>query len=94
MDQVVGMTPLRPIAAGSVVRPEIISRPNDVSRGDLIEIEVLSGAARVVLTARAESGGRNGETIAVRNLESNRVFSAQVAGKGRAVVLTDFMKAE
>ena len=94
MDQVVGMTPVLPIAAGSVLRPELISRPNDVGRGDLVEIEVRSGAARLVLTARAESGGRNGETIAVRNLESNKVFSAQVAGKGKAIVLTEFMKAE
>jgi flagella basal body P-ring formation protein FlgA len=46
------------------------------------------------LTARAESSGRGGETIAVRNLESNKVFNAQVAGKGKAIVLTDFMKAE
>jgi flagella basal body P-ring formation protein FlgA len=94
MDQLVGMMPLRPIAAGSVMRPEMISYPNDVNRGDLIEIEVRSGAARLVLTARAESGGRDGETIPVRNLESNKVFSAQVAGKGRAVVLADSVKSE
>lgn len=94
IDQVVGMTPLRSIAAGSVIRPDLISRPNDVSRGDLVEVEVHSGAARLVLTARAESGGRDGETISVRNLESNKLFSAQVAGKGRAIVETDFMKAQ
>jgi flagella basal body P-ring formation protein FlgA len=94
MDQTVGMTPLRTIAAGSVLRPELIARPNDVSRGDLVEVEVRSGAARLVLTARAESSGRGGETITVRNLESNKLFSAQVAGKGKAIVLTDFMKAE
>jgi len=94
MDQIVGMMPLRPIAAGSVIRPDLISPPNDVSRGDLVEIEVRSGAARLVLAARAESGGRNGETIAVRNLESNKIFSAQIAGKGKAIVLTEFVKAE
>jgi flagella basal body P-ring formation protein FlgA len=54
----------------------------------------VSGAARLILTARAESGGHGGETISVRNLESNKVFSAQVAGKGKAIILTDFMKAE
>jgi len=94
INQVAGMSPRRPIVAGSVIRPELIASPNEVSRGDLIEVEVRSGAARLVLTARAESGGRGGETIAVRNLESNKVFSAQVAGKGKAIVLTDFAKAE
>lgn len=94
VDQVVGMTVVRPIAAGSILHAEMISRPNDISRGDLVEIEVVSGAARLLLTARAESGGHGGEAILVRNLESNRVFSAQITGKGKAIVSTDFRKAE
>ncbi len=94
MDEAVGKTPIRPIAVGAVLRSELICRPNEINRGDLIEIEVRSGAARLVLAARAESGGHSGETIAVRNLESNKTFSAQVAGKGKAIVLTDFVKAE
>jgi len=94
MEQFVGMVPLRPIAAGAALLPTLVSPRNDVNRGDLVEIEVRSGAARLVLTARAESGGRDGETIMVRNLGSNRVFAAQVAGKDKAIVLTDALKAE
>ncbi len=94
IDQVAGMTPLRPIPAGSVLRPDLLSIPNDVSRGDLIEIEVRSGAARLLLTARAESGGHGGDTISVRNLESNKIFAAQVAGKGKAVVRADSVRDE
>ena len=93
-DQLVGMIPLRPIAAGTAVTLDLVALPNDINRGDLIEIEVRSGAARLVLTARAESGGRDGDSISVRNLESNKIFTAQIAGKGRAVVITDSLKAE
>ena len=94
IDSVVGMAPVRPIAAGTVLRADLLTRPNEITRGEMIEIEVRSGAARLVLTARAESGGRAGDTIAVRNLESNKVFTAQVAGKGRAVIVTDLVRAE
>jgi len=94
IDAVVGMAPARPIAAGTVLRADLLTPPNVISRGEMIEIEVRSGAARLVLTARAESAGRDGDIIAVRNLESNKVFTAQVAGKGKAVIVTDFVRAE
>ena len=90
----VGMVPIRPIAAGAVVTSELLALPNEVNRGDLLEIEVRSGAARLVLTARAESGGREGDTITVRNPESNKAFAAKVVGKGKALVVADSTKAE
>ena len=55
--QFTGMLPVRTIPAGAVLSPELVSRPNDINRGDLIEIEVRAGAARLALTARAESAG-------------------------------------
>ena len=50
------------------------------------KVEVRSGAAHLALTARALSGGRVGETIPVRNPESNRTFQARVTGKGTVLV--------
>jgi flagella basal body P-ring formation protein FlgA len=81
-----GMVPLRAIAAGAEVRPEWLTGANDVNRGDLVFVEVHSGAARLALTARALSGGRAGDTISVRNPESNKIFQARVTGKGTAIV--------
>jgi flagella basal body P-ring formation protein FlgA len=86
LDDVAGMAPLRLIAAGSEVRPEWLTGANDVNRGDLVQVEVRSGAARLALTARALSGGRSGETISVRNPDSNKIFQARVTGKGTAIV--------
>jgi flagella basal body P-ring formation protein FlgA len=84
--QIAGMTPIHSIAAGSELRPELLAPPNDVNRGDAVHIEVRSGAARLLLTARAVTGGRSGDTISVRNPESNKTFQARVTGKGAAIV--------
>jgi flagella basal body P-ring formation protein FlgA len=88
-DSVIGLAPLRPIAAGAEVRMSLVGPLNDVNRGDLIDIEVRSGAARLALIGKAESGGRSGDLIAVRNPSSNRIFQARINGKARAIVLAD-----
>jgi len=86
LDQVVGLTPIRSIAAGAEVRPENLARPNDVNKGDMVRVEVRIGAARLALNGRAESTGRVGDFIAVLNPESSRTFQARVAGKDSVVV--------
>jgi flagella basal body P-ring formation protein FlgA len=87
--QLVGLVPRRPISAGSPVRASLVAPPNDVNRGDLIEVEVESGAARLVLTARAETGGRSGDVILVQNPSSHRTFQARISGREHAVVRAD-----
>lgn len=86
LDEVVGMLPIRNIASGTEVRPEILVRPNDVNKGDLVHVEVHIGAARLALNGRAEATGRVGDFIAVLNPESSRTFQARVAGKDSVVV--------
>lgn len=90
--QFTGMSPIHFISAGSELRPELLAAPNDVNRGEAVHIEVRSGAALLVLTARAVTGGRSGDTISVRNPESNKTFQARVTGKGTATVDTGFPK--
>lgn len=84
--QVAGMTPVRSLPAGSELRADLLAPPNDINRGDAVRVEVRSGAARLALTARALTGGRSGDTISVRNPESNKTFQARVTGKGMAIV--------
>jgi flagella basal body P-ring formation protein FlgA len=86
IEEAAGMVPLRAVPAGSELRPEFLVPPNDVNRGDAVRVEVRSGAARLAITGRALSGGRSGETISIRNPESNRIFQARVTGKGTALV--------
>ena len=85
-----GMVPVRAIAAGSEVRPEFLTRPNDVNRGDAVHVEVQSGSAHLALVAKAESGGRSGDFITVRNPSSNKTFRARIKDKDQVVVQTEF----
>jgi flagella basal body P-ring formation protein FlgA len=87
LSQVEGLMPLRGIASGAEVRPEDVGKPYEVNRGDLVHVEVRAGAARLKLTGRAESEGRIGDLVPVRNLDSSRVFPALVDGKDRVIVL-------
>ena len=93
-DALVGMAPNRYLAAGSEIRPDWVARPNEVNRGDLVAVEVHCGAARLSFTGRAESSGRSGDEINVRNPSSNRIFRARVTGRGRASVEADPTKGD
>jgi flagella basal body P-ring formation protein FlgA len=86
LDYIVGMLPVRPIAAGSEIRIENLTRPIDVARGALVHVEARNGSARVELIARAEAAGRIGDLIAVRNIESSRVFHARIDAPGSVLV--------
>ena len=85
-DQIIGLLPVRSIAAGAEVRPENLVRPNDVTKGDLVHVEVRIGAARLALNGRAENTGHVGDFIAILNPESSRTFQARIAGKDSVVV--------
>jgi len=86
--QVVGLIALRDFKAGAEIRLNQLTAPQEVARGEMVEIQVLSGAARLALTGKAESSGRIGDIITIRNLTSNRIFQARVSGKGKALLDT------
>ena len=58
----------------------------EVRRGEPVGVEVHSGAAHLKFIARAESEGRAGESVQVRNPATGRVFPATVEAKGKVVV--------
>jgi flagella basal body P-ring formation protein FlgA len=87
VEQVAGRLPLRPVPAGSPIHLEQLSAPFDVNRGDVVDVEVRSGAAHLSFSGKAETAGRSGDMVAIRNEYSNRLFQARVNGKGKALVL-------
>ena len=88
IEQVVGQRPLRPISVTSAIRLDQITAPMDVNRGDVVNVEVHAGAAQISIDGKAETAGRSGDVISVRNESSNRLFHARVTGKGKALVIT------
>ena len=88
LDGVVGNTVRSPVRAGGVISPGMVDAPKEVERGDVVQVEVQSGAALLKLEATADSAGRHGDPIKVHTLVNGRSFSARVAGKDRVVVAT------
>ncbi|HUA58008.1 MAG TPA: flagellar basal body P-ring formation chaperone FlgA [Verrucomicrobiae bacterium] len=86
LDQVVGRIPRRWIAAGSPVMPNAIDQPNDIDSGQTVVVEVRSGAAVVTIEAQAESAGRRGDMVSLRNPVSGKTFRARIEEKGRAFI--------
>lgn len=77
----------QPVPEGTVSRPET-ARPtlHEVGRGDTVQVEVTSGGARLAFESKAESPGRTGEFVIVRNPENGRLFRAKVEAKGRVSI--------
>jgi flagellar basal body P-ring formation protein FlgA len=82
----VGRVPRHVIPAGRPVTAADLQDPNEVNPGETVEVEVRSGTAVLKLEAKAVSAGRRGDTIAVRNASSGKLFRAQVEEKGRVLV--------
>ncbi len=67
-------------------RVKLSRPPREVERGDQVSVEVRSGAAVLKFEAAAESGGKQGEVVAVRNPLSGARFEARVEAKGKVTV--------
>jgi flagella basal body P-ring formation protein FlgA len=87
LEEVVGRVSRRPLHAGLPVHLMDLSEPLQVHRGDMVRVRVISGAAQIDLEARAETSGRQGDVISLRNLRSDKMFRARVEGKQQAILL-------
>jgi flagella basal body P-ring formation protein FlgA len=87
LEEVVGRVSRRPLRAELPVHLTDLSEPFQVHRGDLVQVTVISGAAQIDLDARAETAGRQGDVISLRNLRSDKVFRARVEGKQKALLV-------
>ncbi len=93
LEQVAGHALRRAIKAGSPIWLDAVEAGRlaanyDVGQGELVDVEVEAGMARLKFEARAESSGTTGETVRVRNTKSGRMFTARVAGKGKVALTT------
>jgi flagella basal body P-ring formation protein FlgA len=86
VEQVVGKLPRRTIRAGQPVEAGMLETPPAVERGDTVNVAVSSGAAQLSFQALAESSGRTGDTILLRNPESGRRFKGRIESRGKVVV--------
>ena len=56
-----------------------------ISRNDIVEVVYEASGVRLAITGRAEGNAAQGQRLAIRNLQSGRVFDAVAVAPGRAV---------
>jgi flagella basal body P-ring formation protein FlgA len=83
---VAGRRPVRTLAAGTPIASAMLTIAHDIERGDRIAVEVKVGSAILDFEATAESSGRAGEPILVKNPENGRSFQAVIQDKGHVLV--------
>nr|WP_262410559.1 flagellar basal body P-ring formation chaperone FlgA [Pseudomonas alcaligenes] len=83
---VVGRKMTRPLRAGQALTPALLELAELIKRGDQVVISARSGGINVRMPGEALSGGTLGQQISVRNLGSQRVIKARIAGSGQVEV--------
>ena len=58
-----------------------------MQRGDLVDVTAISGAAQLHVPALAETPGRQGDMISLKNPRSGKIFRARIEGKDKALVM-------
>jgi flagellar basal body P-ring formation protein FlgA len=87
LDEVIGRMPRRALRVGFPVFRADLIEPFQVQRGDTVDVTAIAGAAQLRMPAVAETPGRQGDTITLRNPQSGKIFRARIEGKDRALVL-------
>jgi flagella basal body P-ring formation protein FlgA len=86
IDLAAGREPIRAIKPGEPIFASLLISPREVGRGDQIHVVVLSGETRIEFQAEAETSGRLGELVMVRNPDNGRHFQARVEGKDEVLI--------
>lgn len=86
IDLVAGRRPVRNLASGTPIVPAMLAIAHDIERGDRVAVEVRVGGAILDFDSTAESSGRAGETIMVKNPGNGRTFQAKIQDKGHVLV--------
>lgn len=72
--------PVRPVSTRAPSAAERV-----IARNDIVEVLYETGGVRLTITGRAEGNAAEGQRVAVRNLQSNRVIDAVAVGPGQAI---------
>jgi flagella basal body P-ring formation protein FlgA len=88
LELVSGRRPVRTLVAGTPIAPPMLMIAHDIERGDRVAVEVKVGSAILDFQATAESSGRAGDSIMIKNPENGRSFQAKIQDKGHVLVET------
>jgi flagella basal body P-ring formation protein FlgA len=83
---VIGMTARRPLREGAAVAISDVAAPQVIRAGDTVTVTYMSGGVTLAMQGRAVGAAALGDSVVVRNTQSNRTFEAVASGPGQAVV--------
>lgn len=85
-DDLIGMTPKRPIGLGHPIRMNDVGRRELVTKNALVSMIAQAPGLTITLTGRAIEGGSTGDVIQVMNLQSKKMLQATVTGPNQVHV--------
>ncbi|HEY1497259.1 MAG TPA: flagellar basal body P-ring formation chaperone FlgA [Candidatus Solibacter sp.] len=86
IEETAGKVPRRSIAAGTPLRTQWLEPARVIVPGDMVQVEIVSGGARLVLDGVAATAGAVGDSILVLNPDSKKQFRARVIAAGKVLV--------
>ncbi len=86
IDTVAGKMARRFVPRDSPIHTSALTEPATVARGDALQVEVVSGNARLRFEGLAQASAGAGQVVPIRMRDTGRVVHARIAESGRAVV--------
>ena len=83
---IVGMSPRRPLKVGAPIRLSDIAEPITVAKGTVVTMAVQSGVMQLTAAGRALDSGAVGDVIRVANIKSRRIVLATILTPNRVTV--------
>ena len=84
-EQAVGFVLKQDIAAGQPIPSAALEPPREVLPGDMVHVNSMAGLAQLSFDAKAQTGGRRGDSILVQNPSNGRTFRAVVVDRGKVL---------
>ena len=82
LEDVVGLRTKRSIGSGKTLHAGLLRREQLVKRGAQVEIVAITGGLHVTMRGKALGDGGRGDRVRVKNLNSGRVITGTVSGRG------------
>jgi flagella basal body P-ring formation protein FlgA len=82
VSEYVGLAVKRSLRASSLLTKDLVLSPPLVHRGSRVQVEAISGTTRLSFEAEARSNGYQGQSIALSNVHTGRLFWGKVSGAG------------
>lgn len=85
-NEVIGKQLARTVSAGTALKPDHLVLPPIIKEGEMVKILARKGTMQLSASGLAKTDGRLGESIGVKNISSNKMIHARVAGPGTVTV--------